>query len=287
MPGDRDWMMRVICIDFKILSSYGDKMKAEADMKAKMDKADLLGEAKERFIAELERQRSWQKDGLKEEIVVSGPLSPEQAIGDTGRDDLVILRGREVLVQAVFRGCAGQAFSADRGHFQGTLEDVLAMPLKSIFERAVLVATMNAVLRYLGLVEGTVHCRDGGPKMCALSTGTWISEQKAEKVGMVGLQPALLEAAVRVMGPERVMVSDLAEAGQERCGVKVLDGLDSSRIFEQCPLVLITGSTIVNGTIDGLMKLAGQHGCRVVFFGTTIAGAAYLLGLERWCPEST
>jgi len=83
------------------------------------------------------------------------------------------------------------------------------------------------------------------------------------------------------------MVSDLAEAGQTRCSIKVLDGLDSTQIFEQCPLILITGSTLVNGTIDSLMETARQHGNRVVFFGTTIAGAAYLLGLERWCPCST
>lgn len=251
-----------------------------------LDTGDLLGEARKRFIAELEKHAVEDSQALKEEIVVSGPLSSSQAIGDPGRDDLPIMRGKEVLVQAVFRGCAGQAFSADRGSFQGSLEDVLALPLKSIFERAVLVATMNAVLRYLGLAKGTVHCRDSGPRMCALSTEAWIKEQGADRVGMVGLQPAILEALVKALGKERVMVSDLAEAGGVRFGVKVLDGIDSSQIFEQCPLVLITGSTIVNGTIDGLMMLARQHKSQVVFFGTTISGAAYLLGLTRWCPES-
>lgn len=251
-----------------------------------LETGDLLAEARRRFIAELEKHAIEDGQALKEEIVVSGPLSSSQAIGDPGRDDLPIMRGKEVLVQAVFRGCAGQAFSADRGSFRGSLEDVLALPLKSIFERAVLVATMNAVLRCLGLAKGTVHCRDAGPRMCSLSTETWIREQGAGKVGMVGLQPAILEALVRALGKERVMVSDLAEAGGVRCGVKVLDGIDSRQIFEQCPLVLITGSTIVNGTIDGLMMLARKHGSRVVFFGTTISGAAYLLGLTRWCPES-
>lgn len=251
-----------------------------------LEREDLLREARRCFLAELEKHAG--KDGLalKEEIVVSGPLSSSQAIGDPGRDDLPIMRGKEVLVQAVFRDCAGQAFSADRGSFQGSLEDVLALPLKSIFERAVLVATMNAVLRCLGLAKGTVHCRDTGPRKCALSTEAWIKEQSASRVGMIGLQPAILEALVQALGKERVMVSDLAEAGQMRCGVKVLDGIDNSQIFEQCPLVLITGSTIVNGTIDELMRLARQHGSQVVFFGTTISGAANLLGLTRWCPES-
>lgn len=248
---------------------------------------DMLQEARRRFIAEMERCQGTKYRDLKAEIVVSSPLSSLEAIGNPDRDDFPILRGKEVLVQAVYGGTAGQAFSPDYGNFQGSLKDVLELPLESIFERAIMVATMNAVLRNLGLAGGTVHCKNTGPKICALLTEAWIIEQDADKVGMVGLQPALLESVVKALGPERVMVSDLAEAGQTRCGVKVLDGLEAAQIFEQCPLILMTGSTLVNGTIDGLMETAGQHGNRVVFFGTTVAGAAYLLGLERWCPGST
>lgn len=252
-----------------------------------MEKMDMLQESRRRFIAELETRHGTKYKDLKAEIVVSSPLSSQEAIGNPDRDDFPILRGKEVLVQAVYRGTAGQAFSADHGSFRGSLKDVLALPLESIFERAVMVATMNAVLRNFGLTGGTVHCKNTGPKECALLTEAWTAEQGIDKVGMVGLQPALLEAVVKALGPERVMVSDLAEAGQTRCSIKVLDGLDSTQIFEQCPLILITGSTLVNGTIDSLMETARQHGNRVVFFGTTIAGAAYLLGLERWCPCST
>ena len=59
---------------------------------------------------------------------------------------------------------------------------------------------------------------------------------------MVGLQPVILGALVEAFGRERVMVSDLAEAGSERCGVRVLEGLNSGEIFEQCQIILITGS---------------------------------------------
>ena len=82
------------------------------------------------------------------------------------------------------------------------------------------------------------------------------------------------------------MVSDLAEAGKVRCGAKVLDGNDNPRIFERCQMVLVTGSSLVNGTIDGLISEAKLYNRRVVFFGTTIAGAAQLMGWERWCPCS-
>lgn len=251
-------------------------------------KRDLLEEAKGRFIAQLELQsNACESVSLRDELVISRPLSVSEAIGDTGRDDFPIIRGKEVLMQAVYRGAVGQAFTAASGGFRGSLGDVLEMPPDGPFERAVLVATMNAVLRYLGKIEGTVHCRDDGPGRCKASMSDWIKEQDVKRVGLVGLQPALLEALVCALGPERVMVSDLAEAGAVRCQVRVLDGMQAEKMFESCPLILMTGSTFSNGTIDDLMEAARGCNSRVVFYGSTAAGAAYLLGLERWCPCST
>lgn len=253
---------------------------------------DLLQEAKRLFIDEL---KSRMKDGLNEEdikseVVVSRPLSPVEALGDPERDDFPILRGKEVLMQAVYRGCCGQAFTSHLGSFRGTLGDVLRLPLLGGFERAVLISTMNAVLRYYGLIEGTVHCRDGGPKRCGQCLVEWIGEQKwqdAERLGLIGLQPALLEALVAAVGPERVMVCDLAEAGSVRCGIAVQDGIDCQEIFERCAVIFVTGSALANGTMDGLMESALRHKNRTILFGTTISGPAYLLKLERWCPCST
>ncbi len=257
-------------------------------LEAKMLKEDLLQEAKSRFIAELESQSNvCESVNLRDELVVSRPLSVAEAIGDTGRKDFPIIRGKEVLMQAVYRGAVGQAFTAATGGFHGSLGDVLELPLSGSFERAVLIATMNAVLRYLGKIEETVHCRDDGPRRCAASLAKWIIEQDVGKVGLVGLQPALLEALVQALGPERVMVSDLAEAGTVRCHVRVLDGMQAGEMLESCSLILITGSTLANGTIVDLMETAIGQDKRVVFYGTTAAGAAYLLGLERWCPCST
>jgi len=253
-----------------------------------MNECDILGEAKKRFITRLD---SWSKDlkdpcELNDEVVVSSPLSTREAIGEPDRDDFPILRGKEVLMQAVYRGAAGQAFTSASGSFKGTLGDVLELPLTGSFERSVLVSTMNAVLRNLRLIDKSVHCKDDGPKRCAGHMAEWIDEQGSSMVGLVGMQPALLEALVQTLGPDRVMVSDLAEAGSVRYGVNVLDGMDSSAMFERCQLILITGSSLVNGTIDDLMENAGRRKRRVVFYGTTIAGTAYLMGFERWCASS-
>ncbi|MCK9567090.1 MAG: DUF364 domain-containing protein [Methanothrix sp.] len=253
-----------------------------------MQDDDLLQEAKRCFIAELESQsNSCGAVNLQDELVVIRPLNAAEAIGEAGREDFPIIRGKEVLMQAVYRGAVGQAFTAASGGFRGSLGDVLEMPLDGPFERAVLIATMNAVLRYLGKIEGTVHCRDDGPGRCKASMSEWIKEQGAKRVGLVGLQPALLEALVQALGPERVMVSDLSAAGADRCQVRVLDGMQAEKMLESCQLFLITGSTFANRTIDDLMNAARGYNSRVVFYGTTAAGVAYLLGLERWCPCST
>jgi hypothetical protein len=80
----------------------------------KMLKRDLLEEAKSRFIAQLESQSNvCAYVNLQGELVISRPLSVSEAIGDTGREDFPIIRGKEVLMQAVYRGAIGQAFTAE------------------------------------------------------------------------------------------------------------------------------------------------------------------------------
>ncbi|NYT03043.1 MAG: hypothetical protein GKC10_09860 [Methanosarcinales archaeon] len=231
------------------------------------------------------------KDGdprpWRERTVRTRPLSTGEAMGHPGREDFPLLRGPEVLIETVFEGFAGQAFSLQSGSFEGCLEEVICRPLQSDFDRAVLASTMNAVLCRLGLIGNTVHCRDDGPARCGRSLERWAADQTERPIGLVGLQPALLEALIRAVGREALMVSDLQCAGEERQGVRIRDGLYPSEIFEQCPLVLITGSTLVNGTIDELLRLARGHDRRAVFYGTTIASAAHLMGWERWCISST
>jgi len=51
-----------------------------------------------------------------------------------------------------------------------------------------------------------------------------------------------------------------------------------------CDLALVTGTTVVNGTLEAILEVAGE---KAVFYGISIAGVAELLGLERFCPRST
>ena len=216
-------------------------------------------------------------------------LTPEEAIGRPRRDDFALLGGKEVMMEARFEGACGQAFTSSPGDYEGSLKDVLSLPLDSDFRRAVFVATLNAVLAYLGLIRGTRHCKDEDPELCGREVAAALAgEHPQARVGIVGYQPALLENVVRAFGPDRVRVTDLnpANVGRVRFGVEVWDG--SSRTEELvawADVLLVTGTTVVNATADRILALARNKGVEPIFYGVTVAGIAYLLGLKRMCPR--
>ncbi|MCD4655923.1 MAG: hypothetical protein K8S87_00115 [Planctomycetes bacterium] len=54
--------------------------------------------------------------------------------------------------------------------------------------------------------------------------------------------------------------------------------------LDWCDLALVTGTTVINGTLEPILEIAGA---KAVFYGISIAGVARLRGLERFCPRST
>ena len=189
-----------------------------------MNECDMLVEARRRFIVGLDLWSTGLNESI-DEVVVGSPLSSQEAIGELDRDDFPLLRGKEVLMQAVYRGAAGQAFTSVSGCFKGTLGDVLELPLTGSFRRAVLVSTMNAVLRNFGLIEKTVHCKDDGPEMRSLHGGVdkragfrhgWARGHAACTSGSSGPNPGSREN--HGLGPGRGRISTLWCEGAGRHG---------------------------------------------------------------------
>ncbi|MGB9804445.1 Rossmann-like domain-containing protein [Desulfofundulus sp.] len=216
--------------------------------------------------------------------VRSRVLTPQEAIGNPGRLDFPLQSGKERLVEAQFQGARGQAFTDQPGHFTGTLEEVFGLSLSDNYTRAVFVATLNSLLRHLGKITGTVHCRDEGPRRCAVELVNYLKARfGTPRVGFVGLQPALVEACAGHF-PVRVLDLDPENIDQERAGVMIEDGRgDTGAMRRWADVLLVTGSTLANGTITEWLDAP----CPAIFYGTTIAGAATLLGLPRFCPCST
>ena len=212
-------------------------------------------------------------------------LSPEDSIGTTKRKDYVILAGKECLLQATVMGCKGQAFTGSQGDFSGTLEEVLALPLTDDFQRAIYIATLNAVVCYTKKDEQTVHCRDEGPEQCAIQIASYFKENyDNSRILMIGYQPAMAEAIHNAGIPLIVLDLDPANIGKTKNGVLINNGAEClDEYIADSDVIFATGSTICNATIDVLYNAP----IPLVLFGTTGSGAAALLGIQRYCPEST
>ena len=57
----------------------------------------------------------------------------------------------------------------------------------------------------------------------------------------------------------------------------------TAELIKRCDLILVTGTTLVNGTFDEILQLTRAARKRLVVFGITGAGVCRLMGLERWC----
>lgn len=212
------------------------------------------------------------------EVVHAESLTPYEVIGKPERDDFPLSNGKEVMIQAKFKGSLGQAFTDTPGNYTGTLQNIIDMPLDNNFERAVFISTINAVLRYLKYISKTVHCRDKEPEECAVRLTEYITDRFGNPhIGFIGMQPAMIEALRKVF-TIRVVDLDPDNVGKEKCGVMIEDVLNTQKILSWADLIISTGSTAANHTISSL-----QVGKPIIFYGVTIAGAAYLQGLEQFC----
>jgi len=215
------------------------------------------------------------------------PLLSREAIGDA-QGDFVIKEGKEHVIEATFDKARGQAFTGTPREWNGTLEELMSLEWSDVGKRGIFVAAANAVLRSVGLATGTIHCRDEDPTDCGPEiAGQLESRFGFKRIGLVGLQPAIVKALISHFGPDLVRVVDLnpANIGCSKYDIEIWDGhADLPRLVEWSEIGLATGSSIVNGTIDEIIGCFKAGGRPLVFFGNTISGAAALLGFDRLCP---
>ena len=219
--------------------------------------------------------------------VVTGPLSPREAIGTPSRKDYPLLTGKEVIVEAEFRGSHGQAFTSEPQVYNGSLENVLRLPLSEAGNKAILLATLNAVASHLGIADRVRHCRNEEPENCAREIAqTLLNRFGYIKIGMIGFQPAILDNLVNVFGKENVNCTDLNpdNVGSVKFGIKIWNGaLDTRNLINWADLILVTSSTLANNTFDAVYQETKMKGKELIIFGITGAAAAVMIGLERVC----
>jgi hypothetical protein len=227
-------------------------------------------------LMEIIELHSWEHEPIDVSVRT---LSPEEAIGNPEHDDYPLVKGRERMMEAVFKGAHGQAFTDMYGVYSGTLMETATMDLKNNYRRAVFVSTLNAVMSHLGMIERSMHCKDDAPPECARELVSYIRTNFGKpKIAMVGLQPRMVQA----LGKEfDLRVTDLDEEniGSERFGVSIEGPDRTMENLAWCDVALVTGTVFTNASVWEFLKNK-----RSVFFGVTVAGPAVVLNLTRFCP---
>lgn len=213
--------------------------------------------------------------------IVSKSLSAKDAIGRTKRKDFPIIVGKEIMLEADFRGSKGQAFTSTPATFEGSLKDILSLNLSdNPHDRSLFIASLNAVMKYLGKTDRTIHCKNDEPEVCAKNFPKFIkNEFDNPKVAIIGYQPAIIDN-IKDFFETRVLDLNPEFIDTIQYSVKIEDGIrDYEDVISWADIVICTGSTLCNNSIVNFLSLNKP----VYYYGTTIAGASSILGLNRLC----
>jgi len=227
----------------------------------------------------------------KEITIKTHILKPTEAIGKPERKDFPLLKGKEVLMQATFMKMKGQAYTDAPSEFSGPLREIIDLRLEGSRQKALFIAALNAVMRYLYPDIGTVHCKDNEPEECAQEIKRFVQTLRPRSVGVIGLQPAILDAMATLLGTDNVVCIDRDEdnRNQVKYGVPIGWGDDKGleNLFKASDVVLATGSSSSNGSLADILNMSERYNTPVYFYGVTIAGTARLMGLNHLCFKST
>ncbi|AEH07519.1 Rossmann-like domain-containing protein [Methanothermococcus okinawensis] len=221
-----------------------------------------------------------EENNLLNEPIEAHPVNVQ--LDTTRISDYPLLNGKEFLLRAFFKGAVGDAFTGDLKEFKGTIAEVLESDYNPL-----VIATLNAVMRYLGLTEKTEHCIKNEPEICAKKLSEYIVSELGTniKIGIIGYHPAIIKQMVDTFGKENVMATDLDfnNIGRIKHGIVIYHADMNEYLIKNSDIVLSTGSTAANGTIFEILDMAKKYNKRIIFYGTTVAGVSKILNLERFC----
>ncbi len=245
-----------------------------------MTKKELFDTIITRFTAQPEV-----KELIGNKVTIkTNSMTMDEALLIRDRRDFPNLSGKEVMIDAEFMDHHGQAFTDAPSAWAGSFEELLKMDFENDPNtRGLLIASINAVMGYLGKCNRTTHCKADGPKECACKILSEIENNyKGKKILLVGFQPFITNKFSEAGIDFKVLDLNPDNIGKEFYGKTIFDGGDKKLMQEfigWADLVLCTGSTVCNGTLVDYL----DTGKETIFFGSTISGTAGLLGLKRLC----
>jgi uncharacterized protein (DUF4213/DUF364 family) len=195
------------------------------------------------------------------------------------------MRGKEFLVDCRIEHFHGEAFTDNPQRFSGCVIDVAEMATGDTREKSVFFATLNAVMRATGAIEGTIHCSGSDAERCGDQLAKFILKKFGDvKIAHIGYQPGHVKATSDLF--DTVFVTDLnyENIGKVKFGNRIVDGALNEEIIKQVDVACITGSSIVNGALFQLLDWCKTYRVHPILYGVTVKGAANLLGFEMFCP---
>ena len=94
-----------------------------------------------------------------------------------------------------------------------------------------------------------MHCRDQGPAQCAKALADHIQNLYGKvNIGIIGFQPRMVETLAAGF-PIRVLDMDTDNIGKNKIGVVVESPMAAQAAAAWADLLLVTGTTLVNGTL--------------------------------------
>lgn len=215
-------------------------------------------------------------------------LTPEEAMGGPVRRNFPIIIGKERIIEAEILGARAHAFTDSPAEFSGKLRDALNLSLETNKERAMYVAALNALLKRLVLISQTLHCKDDEPEQCGKEIASFLFEKHGKaRIGLIGFNPAIAEKLANVFGNQNLRITDLnrQNTGVIAGGIEIWDGEEKTgELIQNSDVVLVTGTTIVNGTFDEIFRLIHENKKEYYVFGVTGSGICAMMGLNRICP---
>jgi len=197
-------------------------------------------------------------------------------------DEYPIARGREYMMECVLENTRAHVFTSDPYIGEASVRDIIDLNLDSIKNRSLFYCTLNVVLRRIGLIDRTIHCRGDSPVKCAYMMMKDLWEKHGdETLLIIGYQPALVNEAVKWFRNMHVVDMDPENIGRKVGDIVVQDAVDELDLIDRSDIVLVTGSSVINSSFWSIYERS--FGKKLYMYGVTGAGVAYVMGVPRLC----
>lgn len=166
------------------------------------------------------------------------------------------------------------------GNYKAPLYNIINLDLGNNFKRAVFISTINAILKYTGDIEKTEYCRDDDPVNCSKQLKDYFLQNfRKLKILQIGYQPRFADILSKNF-KLKIVDLDKKNIGKKINNIEISPENCTCDFIKWADLFFVTGTTFVNSTAGKFLNIQKK----LIFYGVTCAGPAFLLGLERFCP---